>query len=80
MKDGKKLSWFKIMWENHYLQLFSIFVSGLIGIICSVNAFNSLAGFYFMCGIMVAGMLLIGYLGFYKFWKELKQLEKEGKL
>lgn len=59
-----KLTWFRLMWKNWFIQLF---VVGLTILIASFFLPDlGLPG-----GIIGAAIcIIIGYWGFYKFWKE----------
>jgi hypothetical protein len=82
--DHSFKNWFKIMWGNHYIQIFVIGLAGLIyqlthlcwcqGILA--DAINDgwpavvLVSMGMLIPIALAG--LIAYKGFYQFWNDLK--------
>mgnify|MGYP001602017695 FL=1 len=68
----EKLTWFKLMWKNGYIQLFIVALAFLIGEISQYDSFYSLTGFYVGISIPILMMLMIAYFGFYKFWKYYK--------
>ena len=62
--------WFKIMWKNFYIQLFAIdlfFLSLLFALYKDRDL-----GFYIACFILIGGMAVIAFKGFYQFWEDLK--------
>lgn len=75
-------NWFKIMWQNRYIQLFTIALILAILELCNLNLgislIYSLYGDLFGQIMTILGfsipwlmMIIIGYFGFYKFWKGL---------
>jgi hypothetical protein len=65
----EKVSWFKLMWGNSYIQLFAV---GLIGTILMCHyhdSFDSFGEWAMGTSILVLMCLAIAYFGFYKFWK-----------
>jgi membrane protease YdiL (CAAX protease family) len=78
--EKEKLSWFKIMWRNFYIQIFVIALTGIIICIVQRDNYYDPFGFWAMIGIFSGMLLSVSILGFWKFWKYLKKLEKDGKL
>jgi len=67
--DHSFKNWFKIMWKNFYIQLF------LLGLAFTIYGFIDLEGIdQLLLIIPILAMIAIAYLGFYKFWKELRGL------
>lgn len=67
--DHSFKNWFKIMWKNFYIQLF------LLGLAFTIYGFIDLEGTdQLLLIIPILAMIAIAYLGFYKFWKELRGL------
>ncbi len=69
MANEKKLTWFKLMWKNFYIQLFVLAVAFLIGVFVEIDSFYSISGLIIAFAIPIGMMIMIGYLGFYKFWR-----------
>lgn len=68
------------MWKNGYIQLFVVGLAIFIGILCYADAIiiTSSAGWFFvLLSIPSLMMIAIGYLGFYRFWKDLKEGKKQ---
>lgn len=63
-------AWFKIMWQNFYIQIFVIAVAFFIGILTQIDGSFM---FYVILAIPVLMMIVIGYKGFYQFWRDLQQ-------
>lgn len=64
--------WFKIMWQNHYIQTF---IAALILAIMFVTFYDDEFNFGFFVGLSVpvSIMATIAYKGFYQFWNDLKK-------
>ena len=82
--DHSFRNWFKIMWENRYIQIFCVSFGGFILQLlnldwCLLRLFESyLTGFIefvsvscFMC-LPLAISCIVAYKGFYQFWNDLK--------
>lgn len=80
MEEKPKLSWFKIMWGNFYIQLVILAALGITYCIVKRDEFYSLFDFWFSVGLLSAIIIVIAILGFWKYWVYLKELEKENKL
>lgn len=61
------MKWFKLMWENGYIQVAVIELFFLITGLCLLTGWKLL-----VCIIPIAGLTAISYLGFYKHWIENK--------
>jgi len=82
--DHSFKNWFKIMWENKFIQLFSIFsimlIMELFNLEFAVESISNAYNDYVFAGILVGfgfaipplGIIIIGYKGFYQFWNDLK--------
>lgn len=67
--DHSFKNWFKIMWKNFYIQLFCLALA------FTIYGFIDLDGTGLLVLLIpIAAMTAIAYLGFYKFWKELRGL------
>lgn len=65
----EKLSWWKLMWKNSFIQLFVVLAIFLgIEFLCR-DDFYSENGFYVGISIPIISMIMIVYGAFYKFWK-----------
>jgi hypothetical protein len=82
--DHSAKNWFKIMWGNHYIQLFTLFftlfILQLINLKWCVEVWNdcnddgvigTIAASIGMA-IPIAGTLIILFKGFIQFWNDLK--------
>ena len=82
--DHSFKNWFKIMWGNTYIQLFIVFLTLLVFQIiyfqdcleyCRDAYESGIAESILMTAGMllpIGGVLLIGILGFIRFWNDLK--------
>ena len=83
--DHSFKNWFKIMWKNFYIQIFVVALTGLIlelvnfdwVIECVRDAASMDGGFFgfltaFALSLPVWMILVTVWLGFIKFWKDLK--------
>ncbi len=61
-------NWFKLMWANAFIQLF--LGSIVLGIIILTAKFDE-ASSYLSILIPIAMFIMIGYKGFYQFWKDI---------
>lgn len=71
---NNKITWFKLMWMNWYIQLFGVAIGflGLLIYLFKDEGYNNLR-FWLGLSIPIGMMFLIGYYGFYKYWKEIKK-------
>ena len=88
MENGKELKsfkdWFKIMWQNSYIQIFAVAIVAIIFQIVNMDVMIEIIvenfSYSFIGGIMATIAILIPilvatvvvYKGFYQFWNELK--------
>ena len=80
--DHSFKKWFKIMWENHYIQIFIVAFGVTIYELCTFqNIVDSVANADGIAGIIMSGMgvliapvltIVVAYKGFYQFWNDLK--------
>lgn len=75
MTNGKKITWFQLMWGNFYIQLFAVAIIMLVSQIYYINSFDSWGNFLIGISIPLMMIIMIGYLGFYKYWKEYSRLK-----
>ena len=76
-------SWFKIMWQNFFIQLFvgffTILIIELFNFDWCVNAFNDaksdgIPATIFACfglALPLAGAIIVGYKGLWQYWRDL---------
>lgn len=81
--DHSFKNWFKIMWGNHYIQLFVLFFTVLILQIvnfswcvevwmdCNMDGIWGTIAVSIGMAIPLLGALIIAYKGFYCFWRDL---------
>jgi len=69
--NEKKPTWFSLMWSNNYIQLFALAIAFLILLI--------IKELYLLIILPVLMMIIIGYNGFYKFWKNYSKLYDNNK-
>ena len=67
MENFKK--WFKLMWNNYYIQLYLL---AIILLIFVIKDYNNITGFGYVITIPILMMGLIIYKGFYLHWKKNK--------
>ena len=70
--DHSFKNWFKIMWLNRYIQLFIVSLLILFLMIFKLNGEELWALL-----LPISMMVVIGYKGFYQFWKDLKGGQKK---
>ncbi len=65
-------NWFKIMWKNWYIQLFILSIAIIIAGFVQKDFFYDQNGYLILVTIGTTMAFVISYLGFFKFWKDLK--------
>jgi len=68
-------SWLKIMWQNGYIFIFTVFLTMLIFTLYKASDIIDYSGLFWLLGILlipVTGLFCISYFGFYRFWNDLK--------
>lgn len=65
----QKVSWFKLMWSNSYIQLFLVGFIGTILMIHYKDRFDFIGDWLIGTSILALVCIVISYFGFYKFWK-----------
>lgn len=65
--DEKKPTWFSLMWSNNYIQLFALAIAFLILLIVKEV--------YLLIPLPALMMIIIGYKGFYQYWKEYNRIQ-----
>lgn len=69
-QKSEKLTWFQLMYKNFYIQLFITAIVFLVVELIFRDEFYSDHSFYVGISIPIGMMVLIGYFGFFKFWRE----------
>ena len=64
--------WFKIMWQNQYLWLASLGITGIVWFTVEYGIEGWMWPNFIWPGILIAAVGVITYFGFIKFWNELK--------
>lgn len=69
----EKITWFELMWNNFYIQLFAIAVIMLVGLIIDYKRTQYVPKGWFFVALSIPIMMIIGiaYFGFYKFWLDI---------
>lgn len=83
--DHSAKNWFKIMWQNSYIQLFAVFLTMFVFQIlnldwcaevwldCYTDGWIGTIAASIGMLIPISGSIIIGYKGFYQFWEDLKK-------
>lgn len=69
--------WFKLMWGANYIQVFFLPVGFLVAMFYYRKELNESPGAWWLALIPIVVIIIICYLGFYKFWQNNKHLKDD---
>ena len=72
---NKDITWFQLMWKNFYIQMFIIAIIALVVEFYFIDSFYTLTSFIVGISIPIFMILIISYLGFYRYWQDIKKMK-----